>query len=79
MIGSCTFQERWLDDERFKYLAYWKHPSDKHKAVCKLCNNKDFSMLKIGVSTIISHINGKNHQRAKNVTSPFMTYYIYTA
>ena len=66
MVGSCTFQERWLDGERFKHWLK-KHPSDKHKAVCKLCNNKDFSILKMGVSAIISHVNGKNHQRVKNL------------
>ena len=66
MVGSCTFPERWLDDDRFKYWLK-KHPGDKYKAVRKLCNNKDFSILKMGVSVIISHMNGKNHQRAKNV------------
>ena len=75
MIGSCTCQERWLDDERFKYWLK-KHPSDKHKAVCKLCNDKDSSILKMGVSAIISHMNGKNHQRAKNVTSPLQSLYL---
>ena len=74
MFGSCAFQERWLDDERFKYWLK-KHPSDKHKAVCKLCNSKDFSILKMGVSAIISHMNGKNHQRAKNVASPLHSLY----
>ena len=64
MFGSCTFQERWQDDERFKYWLK-KQPSDKHKLVCKLCNNKDFSILKMDVSAIISHVNGKNHQRGK--------------
>ena len=53
MVGFCTFQERWLDDERFKYWLM-KHPSDKHKAICKLCNNEDFSILKMGVSAIMS-------------------------
>ena len=52
-----------------------KHPSDKYKAKCKLYNNKDFSVLKMGVSAIISHMNGKNHQRAKNVTSPLQSLY----
>ena len=42
MVGSCTFQERWLNDERFKYWLK-KHSSDKHKAVCKLCNNRLFN------------------------------------
>ena len=74
MVGSCAFQERWLDDERFKYWLK-KHPSDKHKAVCKLCNNKNFSILKMGVSAIIYHMNGKNHQRVKNVTSPLQSLY----
>ena len=27
----------------------------------------------MGVSAIISHMNGKNHQRAKNVTSPLQS------
>ena len=35
----------------------------------------DFSILKMGVSTIISHMNGKNHQRVKNVTSPLQLLY----
>ena len=74
MVGSCTFQERWLDDERFKYWLK-RHPSDKHKVVCKLCNSKNFSILKMGVSAIISHMNGKNHQRVKNVTSPLQLLY----
>ena len=74
MVGSYTFQGRWLDNERFKYWLK-KHPSDKHKAVCKLCNIKDFSILKMGVSVIISHMNGKNHQRAKNNTSPLQSLY----
>ena len=43
---------------------------DKHKAVCKLCNNEDFSILKMGVAAIISNMNGKNYERAKNVMSP---------
>ena len=75
MVGSCTFQERLLDNERFKYWLK-KHPSEKHKAVCKLCNNKDFSVLKMGVSAIIFCMNGKNHQRAKNVTSPLQSLYL---
>ena len=70
MVGSCTFLSRSLDQERF---TYWlkRNPSDKHKAVCKLCNSKNVSLLKMGVFRIISHMNGKNHQRAKakNVTS----------
>ena len=74
MVGPCTFQERWLDDVRFKYWLK-KHPSDKHKAVCKLCNSKNFSVLKVVVSAIISHMNGKNHKRAKNVTSPLQSLY----
>ena len=74
MVNSCTFQERWLDEERFKYW-FKEHPSDKHKAVCKLCNKNDFSTLKMGVSAIISQMNGKNHQRAKNVTSPLQSLY----
>ena len=69
MVGSYIFQERWLDDERFKYWLK-KYPSDKHKAVCKLCNNEDFSILKMGVAAIISNMNGKNYERAKNVMSP---------
>ena len=70
MVGSCIFLRRSLDHERF---TYWlkRNPSDKHKAVCKLCNSKNVSLLKMGVFGIISHMNGKNHQRtkAKNVTS----------
>ena len=74
MVGSCIFQERRLDDERFKYWLK-KYPSDKHKAVCKLCNNEDFSVLKIGVAAIISNMNGKNYERAKNVMSPLQSLY----
>ena len=43
--------------------------------MCKLCNDKDFSILKMGVSAIISHMSGKNHQRAKNVTSRLQSLY----
>ena len=74
MVGSCTFQERWLDDERFKQWLK-KHSSDKHKAVWKLYNYKGFPILKMGVSAIISYMNGKNHQRTKNVTSPSQSLY----
>ena len=74
MVGFCTFQEIWLDNETFKYWLM-KHLSDKHKAVCKLCNNEDFSILKMGVSAIMSHMNGKNHQRVKHVTSPLQSLY----
>ena len=76
MVGSCTFLSRSLDHERF---TYWlkRNPSDKHKAVCKLCNSKNVSLLKMGVFRIISHMNGKNHQRAKakNVTSLLQSLY----
>ena len=60
MVGSCTFKERWLPDDRLKS---WRkeHPKDKHKATCKLYNNKDFSIEKKGVSALVSHMNGKNH------------------
>ena len=69
MVGSCMFQERLLTDERFKDWLK-RHPNDKYKAVCKLCNNKDFSVLKMGVSALTSHVNGKNHQSARKVISP---------
>ena len=74
MVDFCTFQKRCLDDDR---LRYWlkKHPSDKHKVVCKLCSNKNVSILRMGVSAIFSHMNGKNHQRAKNVTSLLQSLY----
>ena len=76
MVGSCTFSKRCLDHERF---TYWlkRHPIDKHKTVCKLCNNKNASLLKMGFSTIISHLNGKHHQRAKakDVTILLQSFY----
>ena len=76
MVGSCTFSKTCLDHERFTYRLK-RHPIDKHKAVCKLCNNKNASLLKMGFSAIISHMNGKNHQRAKakNVTSLLQSLY----
>ena len=74
MVSSFTFHEIWLDYERFKYWLK-KHSSGKHKAVWKLYNYKNSSVLKMGVSTIISHMNGKNHQRTKNVTSPSQSLY----
>ena len=54
------FKERWLSDDRFKSWLK-EHPKDKHKAIYKLCNNKDFSIEKMGVSALVSHMNGKNH------------------
>ena len=68
------FKKDGLDDERFKYWIK-KHPSDKHKAVCKLCSNKDFSTLIMGVPVITSYMNDKNHQRVKNVTSLLQSLY----
>ena len=41
----------------------------------RLYNYKDSSVLKMGVSAINSHMNGKNHQRVKNVTSPSQSLY----
>ena len=60
MVGSCTFKERRLSDDRFKSWLK-EHSKDKHKAICKLCHNKDFSIEKMGVSALVSHMNGKNH------------------
>ena len=40
-MGCSTFKERWLSDVRFKSWLK-EHPKDKHKAICKLSNNKDF-------------------------------------
>ena len=64
MVGSCTFTERWQSDDR-------EHPKDKHKAICKLCNKKDFSIEKMGVSALVSHMNGKNHSSIVKSTNPF--------
>lgn len=72
MVGSCSFQERWLLDERFKNWLK-KHPRDKNRAVCRLCNNKDFSIEKMGVSALVSHMNGKNHKSAVKDISPLQT------
>ena len=73
MVGSCTFKERWLSDDRFKSWLKDKHPKDKHKAICKLCNNKDFSIEKEGVSALVSHMNDKNHSSIVKSTNPLQS------
>ena len=62
---------------RDSHIGLKRLPIDKHKTVCKLCNNKNVSLLKMGFSAIISNMNGKNHQRAKakNVTSLLQSLY----
>ena len=72
MVGSCTFKERWLSDDRFKSWLK-EHPKDKHKAICKLGNNKDFSIKKMGVSALVSHMNGKNHSSIVKSTNPIQS------
>ena len=69
MVGSCTFKERWLSDDIFKSWLK-EHPEDKHKAICKLCDNKDFSIEKMGISALVSHMNGKNHSSIVKSTNP---------
>ena len=68
------FKERWLSDDRFKSWLT-EHPKDKHKAICKLktCNNKDFSIEKMGVSALVSHMNGKNHSSIVKSTNPLQS------
>ena len=72
MVGFCTFKERWLSDDRFKSLLN-EHPKDKHKAIWKLCNNKDLSIEKMGVSALVSHMNGKNHSSIVKSTNPLQS------
>ena len=69
MVDSCTFKERWLSNDRFKSWLK-EHPKDKHRAISKLCNNKDFSIEKMGVSTLVSHMNGKNHSSIVKSANP---------
>ena len=69
MVDPCMFKERWLSNDRFKSWLK-EHPKDKHKAISKLCNNKDFSIEKMGVSTLVSHMNGKNHSSIVKRTNP---------
>ena len=72
MVGSCTFKERWLSDDRFKSWLK-EHPKDKHKAMCKLCNNKDVSIEKMRISALVSHMNGKNHSSIVKSTTPLQS------
>ena len=70
--GSCTFQDRWLTDERFKSWLK-RHPNNKFKAVCQVCRNKDFSVEKMGVSALVSHMNGKMHKSFMKDVNPLQT------
>ena len=74
MVGSCIFKERWLWDESFRSWLE-QHPRDNYKAVCKLCNNKDFSNEKMVVSTLVLHVNGKYHKSIIKDTNPLSSLY----
>ena len=69
--GSCTFQDRWLTDSRFQ--SWLKRHSDKTRAVCKVCKNKDFSIEKMGVSALISHMGGKMHASYMKDVNPLQS------
>ena len=72
MVGSCAFKEGWLSNDRFK-SSLKEHPKDKHKAICKLCNNKRFSIEKMGVSALVSHMNGKKYSSIVKSTKPLQS------
>ena len=72
MVGSCTFREKWLSDDRFKSWPK-EHLKDKHKAICKLCNNKTFLSRKWEFQPQYRILKGKNHSSIVKRTSPLQS------
>ena len=42
--GKVTFNDSWLEDERFK--TWLNKSKDKHKAICILCNKQVLTSLR---------------------------------
>lgn len=61
--NKCSFQNKWLSDERF---SKWIKKKDEETAECKYCQ-KEFNISNMGESALTSHIKGK----------PFSLHYTY--
>ena len=62
--GKVTFNDSWLEDERFK--TWLNKSKDKHKEICILCNN----VTKMGASALISHAGGAKHKERLKTYNP---------
>ena len=63
---KSKFQDKWLADQEY---CQWvvKVDNDVHSARCKVCHST-FSIGGLGKSALVSHKNGKEHQRNMPVT-----------
>ena len=58
-MGKCTFNRKWLADERFSdWIKEFK--GDKHSANCVTCN-RIIDLGKMGEYALTSHMNSKRH------------------
>ena len=64
-MGKCHFQDCWITDKRFKTWIK-RHPKLTTIAICKICNNTEINIGKMGVSALLSHKGGKKHEGKEN-------------
>ena len=66
-MGKCSFNELWLEDERFKsWLQRNKNDPKNQRAHCKLCR-VDFSVENMGLHALTSHSKSMKHQSLMEV------------
>ena len=66
--GKVTFNDSWLEDERFK--TWLNKSKDKHKAICILCNNASIDITKMEAGALISHAGGAKHKERLKTYNP---------
>ena len=64
-MGKCHFQDCWITDKIFKSWIK-RHPKLMTIAICKVCNNTEINIGKVGVSALLSHEGGKKHEGKEN-------------
>ena len=64
-MGKCHFKYSWVNDKRFKTWIK-RHSKLTAMAICKICDNTEINIVSIGVSALLSHMDGQKHKGREN-------------